>query len=147
MFIELDIQNFICNMRELGREGGSRVTLLLSVTTWREILPDNFWKNQRKWPLDAPGEFQVGHQEEFLHRRSGQALELAAQERGGVTIPESSRNDCTWHLVLQSSCHDGVSSKVDMMILEMFSNLNNSMIQGLGRPSTKCRGLSLRRSC
>ena len=35
----------------------------------------------------APWEVQIGYQEKFLHRKSGQALEQAAQRGGGVTIP------------------------------------------------------------
>ena len=33
------------------------------------------------------GEVQVGYQEKFLLRKSGNALEQAAQGSGGVTIP------------------------------------------------------------
>lgn len=39
-----------------------------------------------KRPQAVSGEVQVGHQEEFLHGKAGQALELAAQGGGAVTI-------------------------------------------------------------
>lgn len=35
----------------------------------------------------APGEILVGYQEELLHEKHGQALELAVQGGGGVSIP------------------------------------------------------------
>lgn len=46
-------------------------------------------------------EVQVGYQEKFLSWKSGQALEEAARESGGVTIPESVKNlsgcGTLWH--------------------------------------------------
>ena len=42
----------------------------------------------------ASGEVQVGHQETFLLRKSGEALEQAAQGSGGVSIPEGVQEMC-----------------------------------------------------
>lgn len=40
-------------------------------------------------PQGTLGDVQVGHLEKFLHWRDGQALERAAEEGGGVTMPGS----------------------------------------------------------
>ena len=68
-------------------------------------------------------------QEKFLYWRSGQALQQAAQRSGGVPIPGG----------VQKMCRGGISGhglagmvvlgwRLDLMILELFSNLNDSMI-------------------
>ena len=44
-------------------------------------------QGDKKWPQAVPGEVQVGHQKEFLHGKSGQALEGAVQGGGGISIP------------------------------------------------------------
>ena len=65
----------------------------------------------------------------FLYRESGQTLEQAAQGSGGVTIPGG----------VQITCRCGTSghglaglvvlgSRFELMILEAFSNLNDSVI-------------------
>lgn len=41
-----------------------------------------------KWLQVAPEEFQIEYQEEFVHRKGSQALELAAQGTGAVLSPE-----------------------------------------------------------
>lgn len=47
-----------------------------------------------KWPQVAPGEVYVEHQEEFLHKKSGQALCWAAQGSGAVPIPGGISETC-----------------------------------------------------
>jgi len=42
----------------------------------------------------ASGEVQVEHQETFPLRKSGEALEQAAQGGGGVSIPEGAQEMC-----------------------------------------------------
>lgn len=43
-------------------------------------------------------------------------------------IMEMSRNEWMWHLVVWFSGHGGVSSRLDLMTLKVFSSLNGSMI-------------------
>ena len=75
------------------------------------------------------GVIQIGYWEEFLYWKSGQALEQAAQGGGGVTIPGGVQKMCK----CGTSGH-GLAGMVvlggwlDSMILEVFSNLNESMI-------------------
>ena len=70
-----------------------------------------------------------------LYWKSGQALEQAAQESGGVTIPGDVKKTCRYG----TSGH-GLADMVvlgwqsDLMILEVFSNLNDSMILFNERP-------------
>jgi len=40
------------------------------------------------------GDVQVGHQEEFILRKSGEVLAQAAQGAGGVTIPGGVQEPC-----------------------------------------------------
>ena len=65
----------------------------------------------------------------YIHSNYDQALEQAAQGSGGVTIPAG----------VQKTCRCGISGhglvgivvlggRLDLMILEVFSNLNDSMI-------------------
>jgi len=44
--------------------------------------------------VDEPGKFQVGYQKKFLQRRSGEALEQAAQQGGGVSISGGFQEMC-----------------------------------------------------
>lgn len=55
--------------------------------------------------------------------------EWAAQGDGGVTIPGGVQ-DWTWHKVPWSSRQGGRAGnqRLDMMIMEVFSNLNDSVI-------------------
>ena len=68
-------------------------------------------------------------QEKFLYWKSGQALVEAAQGSGGVAIPGGVQKMCRY-----STSGHGLAGMVvlgwwlDLMILEVFSNLNNSMI-------------------
>lgn len=62
----------------------------------------------------APGEAQVGHQEEFLHGKCGQALEGVPGMTGCGT-----RCSGLVHRVW-------ISPRFDLMISEVYSNLNDS---------------------
>jgi len=73
--------------------------------------------------------FTLDFRKKFIHWESGQALEQAAQGSSGVTIPGG----------VQKMCRCGTSGhglaamvvtgwQLDLMILEVFSNLNDPMI-------------------
>jgi len=47
-----------------------------------------------EWPQVAPGDIQFGYEKQFLLRKSGDALEQAAQGDGGVTVPGSVKEAC-----------------------------------------------------
>lgn len=89
------------------KEPGEKGWPYHSTTPWQEagargdwpLLTGNKWKDKRTWPQAAPGEVQVGQQEEFLHRKGDQALEGAAHGGGGVP---------TLYLELCSSCQGRV---------------------------------------
>ena len=96
------------------RRGGSGETLSLSTT-------------DREWLCVAPGEVQVGYQEKFLLRKSGNTLEQAVQRGSGDTIPGgvqlkgrcgTEEPDLEWMYVLTVGQAD----------LSGLSNLNHSMI-------------------
>ncbi|KAJ7402371.1 hypothetical protein BTVI_87164 [Pitangus sulphuratus] len=57
-----------------------------TVPLWAKIecSSGNQQQDERKWSQAVPGKIQVGHQEEFPHRRGCQALEQAAQGCGGM---------------------------------------------------------------
>ena len=86
-------------------------------------------QDEREQSQAAPGEVQVGYYEEFLLRKSDEALEEAAQGSGGVTIPggvhEKGRCGTEGHGVVGNI---GAKCTVDLDDLEVFSNLNDSMI-------------------
>ena len=96
------------------------------------LLPSSQWQDERQRPQAASGEVQIGYWEKFLHCKSVQALDQAAQGSGGVPIPEGVEK--TWRC--GTSGHGlagmGVSGWwLDLMILEVlqvFSNLNDPMI-------------------
>ena len=101
-----------------------------SFGTTRHVPP---WKQQkfREDGKTGPKEL-VAYQEEFLLRRSGQALEWAAQGGDGVTIPESFqgkgrkgkvaviRNMVQWAIQVAGGW-------LDWMTLEVSSNLKDFM--------------------
>ena len=73
------------------------------------------------------GEVQVGNEETFLLRKSGQALGRAAQGGGGVTVlgvfkerSDVGLGDVVWGVTLVGG------GQLDQMILEAFSNPNDS---------------------
>ena len=113
------------------RRGGWGETLPLSTTRW--VL------------VSSPKSLVIGQEEmasscvrgglgwilgKILYWKSGQALEQAAQGGDGVTIPGGVQNTCsrgTW-----GQCFRGMvvlGWRLDLMILEVFSNLNDSMKQ------------------
>lgn len=51
-------------------------------------------RNEGSWPHIAPGEVQVGYWGTFLLRKSGQALEWAAQGSSGDPIPAGIEERC-----------------------------------------------------
>ena len=70
--------------------------------------------------------FQVGYQKEFLVRKSGDALEWASQEGGGVIVLKVFkdmvlRDMVQWAILV-------VDVRQDQMILEVFFNLYDSVI-------------------
>lgn len=76
-----------------------------------------------------PGEVWDGHQEEFLLWKSGQALELATQGVGEVTIP-GGVEEMIGHGTECCGCIGIVmfSQRLGSMILEIFSSLMEFMI-------------------
>ena len=81
----------------------------------------------------ASGEVQIGYQEKFLYCKSGQALDQAAQGSGGVPIPGGVQKPCgcgTWGHGLASMVVLGC--RLHLMILEVFSNLSDSIILSNG---------------
>ena len=79
--------------------------------------------------LTHSAEFQVRYKENFILRRSDNALEQAAQGIGGVTIPGCVQEK------------GGGGWQLNVMILKVFSNLNDSMIvrgQHLGVAPARC---------
>lgn len=81
----------------------------------------------------SPGEVQVGEQEEFLHGKGSSAFKRAAQGNGGVTILGSVQETTGQ----DNLCHDlfdkvVIDQRLDLTILEVFSNLNDSVIPHTG---------------
>jgi len=75
------------------------------------------------------GEVQIEYWEKFLSCKSGQALAQAAQGSGGVPIPGRVQTPCgcgPWGHGLAGVV--GLGWRLDVVILEVFSNLKNSMI-------------------
>ena len=76
-----------------------------------------------------PGEVQVGYLEEFLVRKSSEALEQTAKGGRRVTVLGGAQE--TWRCSIQ--CHSlasmvGMEWELDLVILEVFSNLYDSVI-------------------
>ena len=70
-----------------------------------------------------------GYWEKFLHWKSGQALDQAAQGGGGVTIPGGIQKMCRCGTSGHGLAGTGVLGwRLDLIILEVFSNINISMI-------------------
>lgn len=51
-----------------------------------KLFPGDKEQGSSKWPKVASWKVLTGYQDEFLHRKSAQALEEAAQGNGGVAI-------------------------------------------------------------
>ncbi|KAF4798979.1 hypothetical protein TURU_058918 [Turdus rufiventris] len=75
-------------------------------------------------PSGCAGKVQVGDQEEFLHRRGCQTFEWAAQRGGGVSMAACG-TQCS---VPWSSDMVVFSQSLDVLVLEIFSNLIDSVI-------------------
>ena len=76
-----------------------------------------------------PGEAQVGNEETFLLSKSGQALGRVAQGGGGVPVPGGVQGEVgrgAWGQGLVVTLV--VGGRLDQMILEGFSDLNDSVI-------------------
>ena len=78
---------------------------------------------------------QAGYWEKFLLRKSGDALEQAAQVGGGVTVPGSAQE--AWRCGAEGheaiSGHGGDGLAVGLGDLSGFSNLNDEVtLEGLG---------------
>lgn len=69
-----------------------------------------------------PEEVEIGYQEKFIHGKGGWALEQASHYSGGVLIPKDIEG---YGLVIRFSRS---ASWLDLMILKVLSNLDNSMI-------------------
>jgi len=78
-------------------------------------------------PLTALRCFQVGYKEKLL-RKSGAAVAQAAQGRGGVTVTRGVQSCVDVALRTWSVGTVGMGWWLDQVILEVFSNLNDSMI-------------------
>jgi len=93
------------------------------------LLPSNQRQDERQWPQAASGEVQIGYWEKCLCCKSGQALAQAAQGSGGVPIPGGVQKLCgcgPWGHGLAGMV--GLGWWLDLMVLEDFSNLNDSVI-------------------
>jgi len=75
------------------------------------------------------GEVQTGYWEKLLSWKSGQALAQAAQGNGGVPIPGGVQNTCRCGTLGHGLAGLAVLGwGLDLMILEVFSNLNDSVL-------------------
>ena len=81
-------------------------------------------EDKNSWKLGT----NSGYQEKFVLRQCGEALAQAAQGGGGVTVPGGVQElwRCGTEERGQWAWWDGL--ELDFGILEVFSNLNDSMI-------------------
>ena len=99
----------------------------------RPLLTDNQRQDQRARPQVVPGEVQVGNEETFVLSKSSQALEQVAQGGGGVPVPGGVQGKvgrgAQGHVLVGDIGGGGmVGEWLDQMVLEGFSNLNDSKI-------------------
>jgi len=106
------------------------LTKLFLISQKVKILSSQFQKlqsDEREWPQVAPRECRV----EIFLRKSGEILAQAARGGGGVTVPGDVREP--WRCGTEGRGQWAVSvvgGRLDWMILEMFSNRNDSVLAG-----------------
>ena len=79
--------------------------------------------------LSCSWDVQVGCKEQFSLRGSGEAVAQVAWEGGGVTVPGGVQELWGCGSEGHGQCHGGSGLGLDLVILEAFSDLNDSMIQ------------------